>query len=250
VLGPWSSAVGVLVTLALSAAAVVARALTPGAAVVAGVFGSAIVIFAGFGFLFLLTVFVVVSSLATRYRFAEKTRRHVQEGRAGERGVSNVLAHIVLPTGIAVGAGLGWIPLGWAGLLFASAISFAAADTLAGEFGVLTGSAVSILTLRPVTPGTNGGVSSVGEMFAISGSVGTALVGFALFGLFGPLTPSPRVFVVGVAVAGFVACQVDSVLGETLENRGLLSKGATNFLAMLSAIALGGWIVQLTGTHL
>ncbi len=238
-LGLFDAAVGVAATALLSAAAVAARALTPSAGAVAAVFGGAIVIAAGFGFLILLVVFVATSSLATRYRFAEKERQQLQEGRAGERGISNVLAHIVLPTAVALAAGLGAISIATAAVLFASALAFAAADTLASEFGVLTGSAVSILSFRPVAPGTNGGVSSVGEMFAVAGAVGTALVGFAVFGLFRTPVGPPGLFLAAVGLAGFTACQIDSVLGETLENRRYLGKGGTNFLGMLSAIGIG-----------
>jgi uncharacterized protein (TIGR00297 family) len=250
VLGALASAIGVVVTMVLSAAAAAARALTPLAAAVAAAFGVTIVLVAGFGFLLLLVVFVVVSSLATRYRFAEKARRHVQEGRAGERGVSNVLAHIVLPTAVALAGGAGWIPWDAAAVMFASALAFASADTLASEFGVLMGTAVSILSFRRVTAGTNGGVSTVGEMFAVAGSVGTALVGFALFGLFGVPVGLPLAFLLAVGVAGFLACQVDSVLGEALENRGFLTKGSTNFLGMLSALGVGAALAGLAGSHL
>ena len=248
-LGALASVVGVVVTSLLAVAAAAARALTPAAAAVAAAFGIAIVLAAGFGFLTLLVVFVVVSSLATRYRFQEKERRHVQEGRAGERGVSNVLAHIVLPTSIALGVGLGWVGGTLAALMFASALAFGASDTLASEFGVLMGSAVGILSLRPVPAGTNGGISSVGEMFAVVGAGGTALVGLGVFGLFHDPVPFAAAFVLGVGVAGFVACQVDSLLGETLENRGLLTKGTTNFLGMLSAIVLGPALAVLAGAH-
>jgi len=250
VLGAIPAIIGIVATVGLAGAAVVARALTAAAAVVASAFGIAVVLVAGFAFLILLVVFVVVSALATRYRFEEKVRRNVQEGREGERGVSNVLAHIVLPTALALAGGLGGLPLPVAAVLFASALAFAAADTLASEFGVLLGSAVSILSLRAVTPGTNGGVSSVGEMFAVAGAVGIALVGGGLFGLFG--TPDGRVwlFLVAVGLSGFVGCQVDSVLGETLENRGLLTKGTTNFLGMLSAVGLAAAVMAVAGVRL
>ncbi len=246
-LGAFSSFVGIVATVALAVAAVAARALTPPAAAVAAVFGAAIVVLAGFGFLLLLVVFVVTSSLATRYRFEEKLRRNVQEGRHGERGISNVLAHIVLPTVIALAAGFGLLAFRTAAVLFAAALAFAAADTLASEFGVLMGSARSILTFRTVTPGTNGGVSSAGELFATAGSAGIALVGLGLFGLFRTPVGAVWLFLVAVSVAGFVACQVDSLLGETLENRGYLTKGSTNFLGMLSAVAIAAGVLVASG---
>ncbi len=249
-LGAVASVIGAVATVLLAVAALVARALTPAAAAVAAGFGIAIVLSAGFAYLSLMVVFVVVSSVATRYRFDEKARRHVQEGRAGERGVSNVLAHIVLPTGLALADGLGRLPPVVTAVLFASALAFAAADTLASEFGVLTGGAVSILSLRPVAPGTNGGVSTVGEIFAVVGSLGTALVGIGLLGLFGSPAGRAVVYLLVVGVSGFVGCQVDSVLGETLENRGWLTKGSTNFLGMLSAMGLAALLLGVVGVPL
>ncbi len=246
-LGATASIIGSVLTVALAAGAAAARALTPSAAAVAAAFGIAIVLLAGFGFLLLLVVFVASSSLATRFRFDEKLRRRVQEGRAGERGVSNVLAHIVLPTAIALGLGFGVLAPRVSAVLFASALAFAAADTFASEFGVLAGSAVSLLTLRPVVAGTNGGVSTVGEMFAIVGGLGTALVGLGLFAAFGPSVGVASLFLLAVGVAGFVACQVDSVLGETLENRGYLTKGSTNFLGMLAAVGVGAGLASGLG---
>ncbi|MCI4366036.1 MAG: DUF92 domain-containing protein, partial [Thermoplasmata archaeon] len=131
--------VAILATVALALGAVLARALTPAAGVVASVFGAVIVVLAGYAFLALLILFVVASVLATRYRFEEKARRHVQEGKQGERGISNVLAHIVIPTALAVA--VGWtppaLPLPATTVLFASALAFGAADTFGSEFGVL-----------------------------------------------------------------------------------------------------------------
>ncbi len=216
---------------------------------VAAAFGVVIVVLVGFPFLALLILFVVASVLATRFRIQEKRSKNVQEGTAGERGVSNVVAHIVLPTGLAIAGG--WapplIPAPTLAVLYASALAFGAADTFASELGVLAGKARSILTLRPVTPGTNGGVSAVGEAWGFVGAGLTAIVGLALFRLFAAAVPAAPVFLGAVVVAGFLGCQVDSVLGETLENRGYLSKGATNFLGMLSAVAIAAVIVAAWG---
>ncbi|MHB1435593.1 MAG: DUF92 domain-containing protein [Thermoplasmata archaeon] len=251
VLSLLDAVIGVVATLALASLAVVGRALTPVAGAVAAVFGAVIVISAGFPFLALLVLFVVASSLATRVGFDEKSARKVQEGIRGERGVSNVLAHILLPTAITLLIGLdpaGLSPSSGA-ILFTSALAFGAADTFASEIGVLSGTARSILTGRLVEPGTNGGVSGPGEAWALVGSLATAVIGVGLFALFAsPLGPPGR-FVGLVAVSGFVGCQIDSILGELFENRGLLTKGSTNFLGMLSSVlmALGG--LWLLGPH-
>lgn len=241
--------VAVVTTAILAAGAVVARALTAWAGVVAAAFGSVIVVVAGYPYLALLILFVVGSVLATRFRMEEKQRRHVQEGTHGERGVANVVAHIVVPTALAVTA-LGTppvLPASSLAVLYTSALAFGASDTFASEFGVLAGTARSILSFRHVEPGTNGGVSGLGEAFALVGAGTTALFAWGLFSLYGtPISDVPRFFLASI-VAGFLGCQVDSVLGETLENRGYLTKHSTNFLGMLAAVGLAAALVLGTG---
>ena len=241
--------VGVIATLLLALGAVLGRALTPYAGVVAAAFGIVIVLFVGFPYLALLVLFVAASALATRYRFDEKKRQALQEGRSGERGVSNVVAHIVLPTAIAVAGGVSppLLPSDATPLLFASALSFGASDTFASEFGVLAGRAKSILTGREVPPGTNGGVSRFGQLFAVVGAVTTAVVGLLLFWGFRTPLPNPVLFTIVVALAGFLGCQVDSVLGELFENRGQLSKGSTNLLGMLSSAVIAAGALSFLG---
>jgi len=243
---------GAVITALLAVGAVLARALTPAAGAVAAVFGIVIVVFVGFPYLALLILFVAASALATRYGFEQKRNQHLQEGRAGERGVSNVVAHIVVPTGLAVAGGLS-VPLlspDTTALFFASALAFGGADTFASEFGVLSGHAKSILTGRAVPPGTNGGVSRNGQLAALGAAGTTAVVGFGLFLVFHAPLPNAALFVLTVTIAGFLSCQVDSILGELLENRGILTKGTTNFLGMLSAVAIAALALGVVGASL
>jgi len=224
------AAISLAATVLLAGLAVAAHALTLRAGAVAAVFGSVIVVFAGYPFLALLILFVFGSVLATRYQMEEKRRKNVQEGTAGERGVANVVAHSVIPVVIAVVIGWGdsGVPASTLALLYVSALAFGASDTFASEFGVLAGRARGILSLRPVPPGTNGGVSARGELFALVGAATTAVLALGLFALFGPPFSSvPRLLFVAIT-AGFIGCQVDSVLGEGLENRGCLTKHTTN----------------------
>ncbi|MFI5415569.1 MAG: DUF92 domain-containing protein, partial [Candidatus Lutacidiplasmatales archaeon] len=200
-------------------------------------------------FLALLILFVVASTLATRYGFEEKRKRNLHEGTKGERGVSNVVAHIVIPTALVLSALVlpGSLPVGALAVLYTGALAFGAADTFASEFGVLAGTARSILTGRPVEPGTNGGVSAIGELWAVAGALTTAIVALAVFAVFMTPRVPVGVFLLAAAGAGFVGCQVDSVLGETLENRGYLTKGSTNFLGMSSAVAFAAVLLLAFG---
>lgn len=241
--------IGVGATFLLAAAAVAARALTMLAGAVAAAFGSVVVVLAGYPYLTLLILFVVGSVLATRYRIDEKRRKNVQEGTAGERGVSNVVAHSVIPALIAVvvGWGASGIATSTLALLYVSALSFGAADTFASEFGVLAGKASLILTGRPVEPGTNGGVSALGEGSALVGAVTTAVFAFGVFAVFGTPYFSSALALGVVTAAGFLGCQVDSVLGELFENRGLLTKHTTNLLGMLFSVGLAAALIAVLG---
>jgi uncharacterized protein (TIGR00297 family) len=243
----FQSVIGVAVTVLLAAGAVRSGALTLFAGVVATLFGAFIVILGGFPYLALLVLFVVASVLATRFRFEDKRRKNVQEGTHGERGVANVLAHVLVPSGlVAVGWALpGILSAPTTAFLFTSALAFGAADTFASEFGVLTGRARSLLTRKRVPSGTNGGVSALGEAWAFVGAFTTALVSVGLFTAFAAPVPPLGTLMVGVTLAGFLGCQVDSLFGETLENRQWLTKGGTNLAAMFCTVLIAAGLLAL-----
>ena len=48
-----------------------------------------------------------------------------------------------------------------------------------------------------------------------------------------------------IATIGWIGCQIDSVLGELMENRGLLGKHSVNFLAT-SFGACEGWAAYVS----
>jgi len=247
-IGILAESIGVVATVGLAGLAVIGRALTPTAGAVAAVFGIAIVLLAGFPFLGLLVLFVGLSAGATRFKFEEKRRRGVQEGSTGERGVSNVVAHILIPTALAVSFAAGLLDGAGVAVLYAAALAFGVSDTLASEFGVLSGKAWGILSRRPVEPGTNGGVSPVGTSFGLAGALLTALVALPLYLVFSVPVGNPGLFLLAVAAGGFLGCHVDSILGELLENRGLLTKGGVNFCGMLSAVAIAVGILAAFGS--
>lgn len=116
------------------------------------------------------------------------------------------------------------------------------------NLGCSPAGARSLLTRKLVTPGTNGGVSALGEAWAFVGAFTTALVGAGLFRLFGQPVPPLGTFLLGVTLAGFLGCQVDSLLGETLENRHYLSKGGTNLVAMFITVLIAWGLLAALGS--
>jgi uncharacterized protein (TIGR00297 family) len=211
-----------------------------GVGVLIGVFGDVV-------WLVLLLMFLLSGFAATKYKFATKKAWGVQEGEKGERKGMNVIAHGLIPVVIAVLAfssrylSLPLLPTEITGLIFISAISVAAADTLASEIGILSDKTYSIITRQKVRPGTNGGVSWFGQMWAFFGAAYTSLFGWIILHFFSD-TLAPGFWIIWLPVlVGFLGCQIDSVFGATLEERGVLNKDTNN----LVTIAIGSIIAIL-----
>lgn len=206
--------------------------------------------------LLLLLFFLLSSFLATRYRFALKEAMGVQEGARGERGASNVLANGIAPMVVAVVSsfGLPYFPKDVMGILFLSALAVAGADTLASEIGVLSQRAVLITNLRRVPPGTDGGISLLGQLCALGAALYTAVVGWVVLGIL-PRTydlavtiPDRGALIFVPIVLGFLGCQIDSVIGATLERRGLVNKKTTNLIATSSGAVLAYLVLAAAGS--
>jgi uncharacterized protein (TIGR00297 family) len=184
--------------------------------------------------LLLLLFFLLSSFVATRYRFALKEALGVQEGRKGERRSANVLANGIAPVVAAIFAfvDLPGFPRAWTGVVFVSVLAVAGADTLASEIGVLSSKTYLITNGERVRPGTNGGVSVLGQACALLAALYTGLFGWLVLGTLAPATmPMGALSVVIPVVVGFAGCQIDSVLGATLENRGIIGKRRVNLIS-------------------
>ena len=185
--------------------------------------------------LVILVVFLFVGSMATKWRFEEKRALSIQESNEGARGWRNVMANGAAASLVAV---LAWFGEGdWYFLAVACSVSVALSDTLASEIGSLDPRTRSIITLEAVPPGTNGGMSPTGTAAALLGALLIATVAVLLAPVYGEPMSVASIFVV-VTIVGWLGCQVDSILGELLENKGYIGKHAVNFLATLSGAAM------------
>lgn len=209
----------------------------------------------GLIWIFLLLLFLASSFVATKYKFKYKRDRGLQEGKKGERGVINVLANGLVPTAVALlhGAensfgimGIGFLSRSAAIFLFVVAVASAASDTLASELGVLSGDAYLITTLEKVEPGTDGGISWMGQLWAFIGSFYTFVLAFAVFTLFEGIPFSVSWVFIGGAL-GFMSCQIDSLMGATLERKKILGKSAVNISSVAITVVISGVFVWLAG---
>jgi uncharacterized protein (TIGR00297 family) len=188
-------------------------------------FGVILITFAGVNWFFIVMLFFILGSLFTKFRYAEKEFLGVAEGKKGRRGYMNAFAN----AGVGV---CGAVLYGITGdvifiALFIGSIATATGDTLASEIGVTGGTPRMITTLRPVPPGTNGGVTGIGELASLFGASVICLLAFVL-----GVAPW-YVCLIGVA-AGFIGTNLDSLYGAVIENKGFIGNSGTNLLATLS----------------
>lgn len=207
--------------------------------------GALIVLFTNFFWLILLFMLLGLGSAATRFRFAEKQAKKVSEKAGGRRSTRNVIGNGLAPAVFAVAAPFiaasSWGP-NVAAVAYVSSIAVAAADTFASEFGSLAKSVRLITTFRRVPAGVDGGVSWQGQLAAAMGGAIIALLGALLLGVLtkGDLQMDVTPWTLGLPAAmGFLGCQIDSVLGATLEGGGLFTKEETNLLSIAAGAVLG-----------
>ena len=189
--------------------------------------------------LIILLGFLATSHKATKWRFDEKLEKGLSESLDGHRSWGNVVANGGLPGLVAILAfilddhenGI-WI--------FSAAVAVAASDTFASEIGCLDERVRMITTFKECEPGVNGGFSPNGQLAAAVGSIIIAALTF--------IANQNLELAFLVALLGWFGCQVDSVLGALLENRGLMTKGTVNAAAITSGI-IAMWI-YLGSPHL
>ena len=197
--------------------------------------------------LVLLLIFLFTSFAATKYKFSMKKDMGVQEGKRGERGIRSVLSTGGVPVTVALLSGFQYSNI-WdkyvAGTLFLVAIAVAAADTVASELGIMSKNTYLITNLKRVKAGTNGGVSWLGQGWAFFASLYVSVVGWWVFSnLSDTIYPNPWVMVYPLA-GGFLGCQLDSLLGATLEKKGYIGKGAVNLISAMCAVIII-WMVMI-----
>ncbi len=188
--------------------------------------------------LIILLGFLLSSHKATKWRFEDKKALGLCESEDGHRGWKNVVANGFFPGLMCLiafyfedyEAGI-WI--------FGASVAVAASDTFASEIGCLDPRVRMITTMKPCEQGENGGFSPNGQLAAFLGSLIVSLCTFISAYLTGVVNVDDGMMITIVLVAtGWLGCQIDSVLGATLENRGLLTKGTVNALSILGGILI------------
>ena len=216
----------ILLAVAINAAfallALVLRTVSRSGAAVGFILGTAVYLAYGYKSFLILLSFFLLGSIATRLGYATKAARGIAERRRGERSWREALANTLAGAFFAV---LVITTHQEAAFLLALVAAFAeaAGDTVSSEVGQwLSPHAYLITTFRRVPAGENGGVSLGGSLAGLLASGMVVALGYGL-GLCGK---GGAAIAFSAAVAGNL---LDSLLGATLERRGLVTNGIVNF---------------------
>jgi uncharacterized protein (TIGR00297 family) len=213
------------------------RSVSGSGAVAGATVGTVILVAGGFLYWIMLMLFFVSSSVASRVGGRRKERLDAMHERGSRRDAVQVVAN----GGLGAVAVLALRLTGEPAFALAAAAAFASvnADTWASEIGVLSRRAPrSILTRKPLEPGTSGGVSPLGTAAAAVGSL--LIAGWFFVGLSVGTPESPDVVVwaagspgllkidvmLAVFVAGLIGTTVDSLLGALVQAQYRASDGS------------------------
>ncbi len=218
---PWGVAIALNSILAAIAWIIPKKLLTPAGLAHAWFLGVIIWGTLGWQGYLIIMAYFLVGSAVTRIGMARKEAAGIAEKRSGARGPENVWGSALVGTLCALGIFVlsggddlrtnPWVPALWLG--YVASLSTKLSDTTASEVGKAYGKRTFLITtLKPVPPGTEGAVSLEGTLAGIVASVAIALMGW-LVGI---------ISLVGVgvcAIAAFIATNLESVIGATLQDR-------------------------------
>lgn len=197
---------------------VIIKKLTPAAGVAAIVVGW--LIFAGAGYVgeLQLFTFFVLSVLATRHGRSLKGKAHGEQ-----RDAFQVFANGGVATIIAVIAMIDYNHTSLYTLMIAGSLAAAIADTLSSELGMVYGKRTfNILTFRKEPKGLDGVISIEGTLIGAAGAFIIAAIYMWDRSLW------------IITLAGVGGNVIDSLLGATLERKGIIGNNVVNFLNTLT----------------
>jgi uncharacterized protein (TIGR00297 family) len=216
------------------------KTVTMAGAITGAAIGAAIAAAAGWNGWTLLLLTFLAASISSRLGVHRKTLLGIAEERGGRRGAGNALANTGLAAVAAVMAVLTTSPAS-AMIAFAAALAAGGSDTMASEIGKAWGHRTYLVTnLRVVRPGTSGAISLEGTAAGLIGALLLAAAAVALGVI-------PVWALVPVVAGATLGAFVESVLGATLEARGILNNDLLNFINTAVAAAAAVMLAGLAG---
>lgn len=201
--------IGFVLSLLVASVAFYKKSLSLSGYIAALIVGTLIYGFGTYIIFSLLMAFFIFSSIITKIKASKEERK---KGR-------NYLQVIINSAVALIFSFIYYISKNHLFLMIA-AIGLAAAnsDTWASEVGKLgKGKIISIINFKPIQKGESGGISVLGTVFAVLGSLLISVLYFLLYNLYFKTSINPFTTISIITIAGFLGCIIDSVLGVLLQ---------------------------------
>lgn len=240
---PYQMAGAMIFSLVLGYLAYRAKIADVSAVLSATLIGVLIIVFTNVWWIFLLLTFFILGGASTKYKYRFKKSIGLAQSKGGVRNYDNVFSNSTAALVLAVAHGI--YPQFGPFLTYAylGTIATATGDTLASEIG--TTSRIKprmITTLKIVEPGIDGGVTPIGQFVAIIGPMAIGI----LAALFGIVDNIPLAILI-TTIGGFLGTNLDSLLGATLQNRGVITNSGVNFVSTFLGALISGGLYLLIG---
>ncbi len=222
----WQIALAFAVSFILSLLALKAKVADESGLMSATLVGLITIVYTDIRYFTVLLAFYVIGSAVTKYRYGLKVERGIAEQAGGARGFANVFSNSLPALFFAMNYGV--FKMDVFSVAFTASIATALGDTMASEIGKTADKVYLITNFKRVEPGESGGISLIGEASAL---IGCFIVSFTAF-LLGIVDLKGLIV---ATVFGFIGVHVDSLLGATLEKKGILNNAGVNLLATLSS---------------
>ena len=227
--------VAAAITLFFAAGARALRGVTRSGALAGSLLSFLLCISAGSGAFVLLLAVFVLSYFATRFGRSRKEALGTAEKREG-RKASQVLANLGVGTAAAMLYALRGHSLTFS-VAMVAAFAEAATDTVSSEVGQSVREETRLITTWKAVPaGTDGGMTRTGTL---AGCLASLLIS-ALSGLTNLI---PWTWVPIAVIAAVFGMLFDSLLGATIERRGVIGNDQVNLLGTLAAAILAVCVV-------
>lgn len=207
--------------VALAASMYFSKSLTPSGILASLIVGVVTLLLGGWDCFIVLLVFLLLGVVFTKYKHVEKAPGTLAQEKGGVRTWVNVFANggpAVIPLILEYLYGMELFTV-----FFLSAVCSAASDTLSTEIGLLSKSKPRLITdlRKRVERGVSGGVTLLGTLAGLLGSLAIALVPLmtimaGVTGIFLNFKDYTRL-VIASSSAGFLGMLIDSFLGATVQ---------------------------------
>ncbi|RLG34196.1 TIGR00297 family protein [Methanosarcinales archaeon] len=201
------------------------------------ILGMLLIIFGDIRWFVIIFIFSMLGSIFTRYKFESKLKAGIAESKSGIRNYRNIFANGLVGLLMAVAYGKYHDPV----FIVAFLASFASAtgDTLASEIGQTShDQPVMITTFEPVPPGTDGGITALGELSALFGAFIIVLAAY-IMGM------SDGTCFLSALIGGYLGVNFDSLLGATLERDKIIGNDGVNLASTAFAAIVASAIFYI-----